>query len=57
MISRRQVLGAVPALAATTYAGSAFAQAGYPNKTIRIVVGNQAGGTDDGISRFVAETA
>jgi tripartite-type tricarboxylate transporter receptor subunit TctC len=55
MISRRQVLGAVPALAAATYAGGAFAQAGYPNKTIRIVVGNQAGGTDDGISRFVAD--
>jgi tripartite-type tricarboxylate transporter receptor subunit TctC len=55
MISRRQVLGAAPALAAATYVGGASAQSGYPNRTIRIVVGNQAGGTDDGISRFVAD--
>ena len=55
MISRRQVLGAAPALAAASFAGGAFAQTAYPNKPIRIVVGNQAGGTDDGISRFVAD--
>jgi tripartite-type tricarboxylate transporter receptor subunit TctC len=55
MIRRRDVLGVAPALAATTFAGSAFAQAGFPNKPIRIIVGNAAGGTDDVISRHVAD--
>jgi tripartite-type tricarboxylate transporter receptor subunit TctC len=55
VFTRRQVLGAAPALAATTFAAGAFAQSGYPNKPIRIIVGNQAGGTDDGISRHVAD--
>lgn len=55
MISRRTLLGTAPAMAAATFAGGAFAQSGYPNRTIKIVVGNAAGGTDDAISRFVAE--
>ena len=55
MITRREILGAVPALAATTLAGNAFAQSTFPQRVIRIVVGNAAGGTDDVISRHVAD--
>lgn len=55
MISRRALIGTAPAIAATALAGNAFAQSGYPNRVIRIVVGNAAGGTDDIISRFVAD--
>jgi tripartite-type tricarboxylate transporter receptor subunit TctC len=55
MISRRHILGAAPALAATCLAGEAYAQSAYPNKPIRIIVGNAAGGTDDVISRHVAD--
>lgn len=55
MLSRRQILGAAPALAATVFARPAFADSAYPTRVVKIVVGNQAGGTDDAISRFVAE--
>jgi tripartite-type tricarboxylate transporter receptor subunit TctC len=55
MTSRRQVLLALPALAATGFAGGAAAQSGYPQHVVKIVVGNAAGGTDDAISRFVAD--
>jgi tripartite-type tricarboxylate transporter receptor subunit TctC len=55
MLSRRKILGAAPALAATAFAGGALADAGYPQRVVKIVVGNQAGGTDDAISRFVAD--
>jgi tripartite-type tricarboxylate transporter receptor subunit TctC len=55
MISRRDLLSVAPALAATTLAGGAFAQSGFPSKPIRIIVGNAAGGTDDVISRHVAD--
>jgi len=36
--------------------GPAFGRAAYPNRVIRIVVGNAAGGTDDSISRFLANS-
>jgi tripartite-type tricarboxylate transporter receptor subunit TctC len=55
MTSRRQVLLAVPALAATTLSGRAFAQSDYPQRVVKIIVGNAPGGNDDTISRFVAE--
>ena len=55
MISRRSLIGAAPAMAATALAGNASAQSAYPNRLIKIVVGNAAGGTDDIISRFVAD--
>lgn len=55
MVSRRQVLLAVPGLAVTALLGSVLAQPPYPARVIRIVVGNAAGGTDDAISRFVAD--
>lgn len=56
MISRRKLIATAPAaVAATALPGAAFAQAAYPNKVIRIVVGNPPGGTDDLISRFVAD--
>lgn len=55
MISRRAVLGCAPAIATATLAGGAFAQSPYPNRVIKIVVANAAGGTDDAISRFVAD--
>lgn len=55
MISRRNLISSAPAIAATALTGNAFAQSGYPNRVIKIVVGNAAGGTDDIISRFVAD--
>ena len=55
MISRRQILGVAPALAASSLAGHAFAQSAYPHKPIRIIVGNAPGGTDDVISRHIAD--
>jgi tripartite-type tricarboxylate transporter receptor subunit TctC len=55
MTSRRQVLFAVPALAATAFAASAVAQSGYPQRLVKIVVGNAPGGNDDTISRIIAD--
>jgi len=55
MTSRRQLLLAIPALAATGFAAGVSAQSEYPQRLIKIVVGNAAGGNDDTISRFVAE--
>lgn len=55
MISRRQLIGAAPAFAATAFAGGALAQSAYPSRPIKILVGNAPGGTDDAISRFVAD--
>jgi len=53
MISRRKLLLAAPAVAAGMPL-STLANARYPERPIRIVVGNPAGGTDDAISRLVA---
>lgn len=53
MISRRKLLVSAPALAAIVPA-IATAETRWPERTIRIVVGNAAGGTDDLISRVVA---
>ena len=55
MTSRRQVLFAIPSLAATGFAGGAAGQSGYPQRVVKIVVGNAPGGNDDTISRFIAE--
>src|SRR4051794_5037112 len=55
MTSRRQLLLALLALAATGLGRTVAAQADYPQRLIKIVVGNAAGGNDDTISRFVAE--
>ena len=55
MTSRRQVLLAISALAATGFAPGIGAQSGYPQRLVKIVVGNAPGGNDDTISRFVAD--
>jgi tripartite-type tricarboxylate transporter receptor subunit TctC len=55
MISRRQVVRAVPVIAASAFVGAAVAQANYPERLVKIVVGNAPGGNDDTISRFIAE--
>jgi tripartite-type tricarboxylate transporter receptor subunit TctC len=55
MISKRKLIGSAFALAAVGFTGTSLAQPAFPNKMIKIVVGNAAGGTDDAISRFVAE--
>lgn len=55
MISRRSIIVAGPALAATSLCTGVFAQSAYPQRVVKIVVGNAAGGTDDIISRFVAD--
>jgi tripartite-type tricarboxylate transporter receptor subunit TctC len=49
------VLLAVPAIASTGFATGVSAQSGYPQRLVKIVVGNAPGGNDDTISRFVAE--
>ncbi len=55
MTTRREILRSVPAFAMTLAAGGAMAQVNYPQRLIKIVVGNAAGGTDDALSRFVAD--
>jgi tripartite-type tricarboxylate transporter receptor subunit TctC len=55
MIQRRQVLAAAAAAAAVPLAGPAVAQAAYPNKPIRLLVGYTAGGAVDLIARAVAQ--
>ena len=51
MTSRRQIVLAAPALAATAFAGGARAQTSYPERLVKIVVGNAPGGNDDTIGR------
>lgn len=55
MVSRRKVVCAAPTLLATAFAGGAVAQSAYPTRPVKIIVGNAAGGTDDAISRHVAD--
>ena len=55
MTSRRQVLPAAPALAAIGFAGGAKAQADYPQRVGKFLIGNAPGGNDDTISRVIAE--
>jgi tripartite-type tricarboxylate transporter receptor subunit TctC len=55
MTSRRQVLLTVPALAATSFTGGVAAQSDYPQRVVKIIVGNAPGGNDDTISRFIAD--
>ena len=58
MNARRTVLAAAlatAALAATTLAPQALAQAGFPNKPLKLVVPFPAGGTTDIIGRLVAQ--
>ena len=58
MNARRTVLAAAlatAALAATTLASQALAQAGFPNKPLKLVVPFPAGGTTDIIGRLVAQ--
>ena len=55
MTSRRRVLCAVSGLAATAFAGRLAAQPAYPQRLVKIVVGNAPGGNDDTISRFIAD--
>lgn len=55
MTTRRDILRAAPAFALTVATGRAMAETNFPQRVIKIVVGNAAGGTDDAISRFVAD--
>jgi tripartite-type tricarboxylate transporter receptor subunit TctC len=50
-LTRRTLL----ALAASATAGAAFAQAGYPNKPIRVIVPFAAGSTTDIIARAISD--
>ena len=52
---RRRTLCAALALAATASAGSAFAQADYPTKPIKFIIGYPAGGSVDLIGRVVGD--
>jgi tripartite-type tricarboxylate transporter receptor subunit TctC len=54
MLSRRDFL-ATTASAALVGAGPAFAQAGYPDRPIRIIVGYAAGGGVDIVARLLSE--
>ncbi|BDB27849.1 tripartite tricarboxylate transporter substrate binding protein [Cupriavidus sp. P-10] len=54
MVSRRGLLGASAGLMSLGMLNPALARTPYPERLIRIVVGNAAGGTDDAISRSVA---
>jgi tripartite-type tricarboxylate transporter receptor subunit TctC len=54
LVNRRQVIGA---LAATLAAPSAFAQSGYPNRPIELIVPAGAGGGTDALSRAFADAA
>jgi tripartite-type tricarboxylate transporter receptor subunit TctC len=55
MTSRRQVLSVFLATTAAGVARHVSAQSPYPQKLVKIFVGNAPGGTDDLISRIVAE--
>jgi tripartite-type tricarboxylate transporter receptor subunit TctC len=52
---RRTFLAAAASCGLLAAAGSALAQAAWPNKSIRVVVGFAPGGTTDAMARFVAQ--
>src|SRR5215471_13600557 len=57
-VSKRQAMkaiGIVAALSALLTAGNAFAQASYPDKPLRILVGFVAGGPADIVARVVGD--
>lgn len=54
-LSRRRSLGAALAVAACAVAPAALAQADYPSRPIRIVIGYPAGGSVDQAGRLVGE--
>jgi tripartite-type tricarboxylate transporter receptor subunit TctC len=54
IVNRRQVIGT---LAAALAAPSAFAQSGYPNRPIELIVPAGAGGGTDALSRAFADAA
>ena len=50
-----KAIGIVAALSALLTAGNAFAQAGYPDKPLRVLVGFVAGGPADVVARVVGD--
>jgi tripartite-type tricarboxylate transporter receptor subunit TctC len=52
---RRTLIAAATSLALLAATGSAVAQAAWPNKTIRVVVGFAPGGTTDAMARVLAQ--
>ena len=57
MPSRRSLIAAVVASAATLVGGGVFAQsaADYPNRPIKLIVGFAPGGSTDIVARIVAQ--
>ncbi|RYF41272.1 MAG: tripartite tricarboxylate transporter substrate binding protein, partial [Comamonadaceae bacterium] len=54
-LPRRHAIGAALAAMLAFSGGSAFAQADYPSKPIKLVIPFPAGGSSDGIGRQIAE--
>jgi len=54
-MSRRQALGALAAASLATPALPALAQAGFPNKPIKLIIGFSAGSSTDTVARVVAQ--
>lgn len=55
--SRRRVLGGLAALGASAVAAPAFAQAGFPNRPIQLILPFPAGGSFDPVVRSLADAA
>jgi tripartite-type tricarboxylate transporter receptor subunit TctC len=52
---RRTLIAAISSLGLLGTGGAALAQAAWPNKSVRIVIGFTPGGTTDAMARFVAQ--